>query len=161
MRTATHFQPSVSKDLIGKTRIAIVQALYNTQYTELLERKCRETLLNAGMPAEHIDTFTVPGALEIPVTAQVAAKTGKYQAIIALGLVMKGETYHFELVADQCAAGCMQVSLHNNIPVIMEVLAAYTIQQAKDRCGDNDKNKGIEAAQAALLTIETLSQLHG
>lgn len=150
---------TIEKSTASSVRVGIVRSLFNTELTASLERACRQELLKQGVAEERIAVFSVPGALEIPVTAQALAKTGQYDVLIALGLVMKGETYHFELVADECARGCMEVALTHNVPVIMEVLAAYTKEQAVARCSDDEYNKGIEAAQAALQSFQTLVKI--
>ena len=149
------FDPTLTKNL----RIALICSQFNEQFTAILEKKCRETLLQHGVPEQQIKSFAVPGALEIPVVAQKLAQTQQYDVLIALGLVLKGDTYHFELVANECARGCMDISIRQEIPVIMEVLAAYSLEQAAIRCGDNDQNKGIEAALVALGIAATLQTI--
>ena len=117
------------------------------------------TLKAAGLPAKQIDTFAVPGALEIPVVAKRLALSERYQVLIALGVVIKGETYHFELVANESARGCQQVAIETGVPVIMEILACYTEAQAKARCGNDNRNQGITAANAAVAMLNLLPTL--
>jgi len=136
-----------------KSKIAIVVAKYNRQYTEMLERKCLETLKSAGLSQDQLNVFYVPGAFEIPLRCQMLAESHRYDAIITLGLILKGDTYHFELVADGCARGVMQVMLKYNIPIIFEVLACYNETDAKLRASDDDYNRGIEAAKTAMALI--------
>lgn len=149
----------MAKIFAGKIKIGIVRSLFNAEMTGNLERFCRETLILNGVLEKNIVTATVPGSLEIPVTAQTMARTKKYDCIIALGVVIKGDTYHFELVVNESVRGCMQVALSNNIPVICEILAAYTIEQAKERTGNDEYNKGIEAANSAFHIVETLKNI--
>ena len=111
------------------------------------------------IPPAVVDSFAVPGALEIPVCASIISKKKIYDAIIAIGAVIKGETYHFELVANECGRGCMNVALESGTPVIFEVLCVNNIRQAKARAGNNDKNKGIEAAITALKMLQVLFQV--
>ncbi len=127
--------------------------------TESLERACRKTLLGAGLLEKNIVTVTVPGSLEIPIAAQALARTKKYDCLVVFGVVLKGETYHFELVANESVRGCVQVALQYAIPIISEILSVYTIEQAKARTENDEYNKGIEAANAALHVVETLKKI--
>ncbi len=149
----------ISRMFASKIKIGIVRSVFNAEMTESLERACLETLVKAGVSEKNIVTLTVPGALEIPITVQALAKTKKYDCLIAFGVVLKGETYHFELVANESVRGCMRVALDYNIPVITEILSVYTLEQAKARTGNDGYNKGIEAANAALHVTETLKKI--
>lgn len=149
----------LAPDVAARARLAIIRAEYNVGITLNLERKCLEALLEGGIPAKHIERFTVPGCLEIPLLAQRLAEQGRYHALIALGAVIRGETHHFDLVANECARGVMQVSLKYNLPIIFEVLATYSRRDAVRRAGNNRLNKGVEAAQTALSMLATLSNL--
>lgn len=140
--------------LVKKARFGIIRALFNEELTKNLLDYCWETLRENGVVERQIDIVEVPGSLEIPLAAQRMAQTGKFDVLIALGVIIKGDTYHFELVANQCSHGCMQVALTYNIPVIFEVLAVYNQNQAEKRAGKNDYNKGIEAALAALRMLK-------
>ena len=101
----------------------------------------------------------VPGAYEIPVAAQALAATGKYAAIVALGAVVRGDTPHFDFVAGECAQGITRVGLDYTLPVIFGVLTTETDQQARDRAGGSEGNKGAEAALAAMEMTTLLKQL--
>lgn len=129
--------------------IGIVVSIYNRSFTERLEKKCIWTLMAHGVAEENIDVFYVPGAFEIPLACQRAAQTKKYAVIIALGVIIKGDTYHFELIARECARGVMDVMLKHDIPIVFEVLAGSREDMEK-RCADDEYNKGIEAANTAL-----------
>lgn len=148
----------IDKAAIGKAKIAIVRARYNGEFTKKLEASCVETLIENGVSREQIVSITVPGALEIPTAAQRVAMAKRADIIIALGVILKGDTYHFELVSDECARGCMEVCLKYNIPVIFEVLSAYNLAQVKKRTSGKN-SKGREAAFAALEILTTLSQI--
>lgn len=153
-------KPSVlGKNIAHTLRIAIVRSLFNSEMTDNLEEFCRQTLLQEGVKKENIFSVTVPGALEIPIAADALARTKKYDALIALGVILKGSTYHFEIVANESARGCMEVSLKHGIPVICQIIAAYTIEQARERTGENTFNKGIEAAHGAIAIASTLSAI--
>lgn len=149
----------VPKALGSRLRIAIVRAEFNPRITESLERACMATLVSAGIPASRVERFRVPGCFEIPIMAQRLARTRRYDALIALGAVIRGDTLHFELIAAECARGVMEVSLKFDIPVIFEVLAVYRLRDAQLRSGDNAMNKGVEAAQAALSLLGRIEEL--
>ena len=148
--------PALARKDVSRFRIAIVRSEYNREITLSLEKKCVETLLEAGVPEKNIRVFAVPGCFEIPILAQRLATQKRWDAIIALGAVIKGDTYHFELVVNECARGIMDVSLRHGVPIIFEVLATYNKRDAVRRAGNNKSNKGIEAAQAALSLLATL-----
>ena len=116
-------------------------------------------LIDGGVRAGNIERFVVPGCFEIPLAAQRLARTKKYDAIIALGAVIRGDTYHFDLVANECARGIMRVSLDEDIPIIFEVLATYNRRDALRRAGNNRFNKGLEAAHSALALLAALGPM--
>lgn len=152
----------IDKNLAKSLRIAIVKADYHTELTTSLEKYCRKTLVTNGVPEKNIQTFIAPGSWEIPLITQTVAKTKQYDAIITFGVVVKGETHHFDLIANECASALMQISLDYNIPVTFEILAVYEKKHAVERSADNNNNKGIEGASAALKTLNTLRtiQMH-
>lgn len=153
--------PSLTQRQLSRLRIGIVRSEYNRKITLSLEKKCLETLRAAGVAEKNIGVFAVPGCFEIPIVAQRLAAQKKYDAVIALGAVIRGDTYHFELVVNECARGVMDVALRHNVPVIFEVLATYNKRDAVRRAGNNKFNKGIEAAQAALSLLATLGSVKG
>ncbi len=143
----------------ARARIAVIRAEYNEEITRSLETKCLEGLAEGGVGRDQVDCFTVPGCFEIPLVAAKLAALGCYDVIITLGAVIKGDTLHFELVAQECARGVMNVALEQGVPVIFEVLATRTRQDARRRAGDNRMNKGFEAARAALAMVATMGRL--
>jgi len=149
----------IPKTILKKTRVAIIRSEFNSSITENLEKYCLKTLLEHGIAKNKIALYKVPGSLEIPIIAQMIAQKKKADVIIALGAVIKGDTYHFEIVANECARGCMDVVLKYNMPIIFEVIPAYSLAQARKRAGNNNQNKGREAALAALKILKTLWQL--
>jgi 6,7-dimethyl-8-ribityllumazine synthase len=153
--------PVLNRKQVSRFRIAIVRSEYNREITLSLEKKCVETLLAAGVPKKNVRVFAVPGCFEIPILAQRLAARKKVDTIIALGAVIKGDTYHFELVVNECARGIMDVSLRHDLPIIFEVLATYNRRDAARRAGNNKSNKGIEAAQTALSLLATLNSAKG
>lgn len=144
--------------LASGARIAVITSQYNRELAASLEHACLDTLAAHGVPAGNTHVIHVPGALEIPVVASRLARSGEVSVIIALGVILKGETYHFELVANQCAAGLQQVAVTHGVPVVNEVLACTTVEQAQARAMGNG-NKGVEAALTALRMIGVMREL--
>lgn len=159
MQTKQKSNVNIPKKVASRAKVTIITSLYNRDITQSLENHCLKTLREFGVNTNQIKTFKVPGALEIPITAQLVAGKIKPDIIIALGCVIKGETYHFEVVVDECARGCQRVSLDLQIPVIFEVIPAFNIKQAKARSANNLNNKGREAAIAALEMLITLDSI--
>ena len=150
-------QPAPS--VLRRARVAIIRAEYNREITLSLEEMCAKTLHQGGVPAKNIKIINVPGCFELPLVAQRLAAGRRFHVLIALGAVIRGETYHFDLVATQCAKGIMEVSLKYDIPIIFEVLATYNRRDALRRAGNNNLNKGMEAAKSALSMLQTLNDL--
>jgi 6,7-dimethyl-8-ribityllumazine synthase len=140
-------------------RLAIIRADYNHDITRRLEEKCLDGLMEAGFTPAQVDCFAVPGCFEIPLLARRLAAMKRYDVMIALGAVIRGDTYHFDLVANECARGVMDVALQFDVPIIFEVLATYTRRDALRRAGNNRGNKGYEAASAAIETLRALEQI--
>lgn len=134
-------------------RIAIVASRFNDFIVSRLLEGCTRALEQAGVPSANVAVIRVPGAFEIPVVAARLARAGHAHAVIALGAVIRGETAHFEFVAGECARGLAQVAVETEVPVIFGVLTPEDAQQALDRSGDDESNKGSESAQAALQMI--------
>jgi len=139
-----------------KKKLAIVVSSYNPEITKKLLESCVRSLVEGRIFKKNLKIVEVPGAFEIPLAVKKLASSKKYDAIIALGAIIKGETHHFEIIAQECARGIMQTMLGNNIPIIFGVLTTYTKKQALERCKLNQKNKGREAAQAALHMLNLL-----
>lgn len=135
-------------------RFAIVVSRWNNAYTSRLEEGAREAL--GGLD---ITTFVVPGAFELPLAARTAAATGNFDAVIALGAVIRGDTPHFEYVAGEAAAGLMRASLDTGVPVMFGVITADTHEQAEGRCGERESNKGYEAALSAVEMIAAIREI--
>lgn len=137
---------------IDGAQVAILQSKWYGEETGRMARIACELLEGVGASVE---VHVLPGSLELPVAAQTLAnlRPGRYDAMIALGAVLKGDTLHFELVAEGCAQGLARVSLEHGIPIVNEVLPCYTHEQLTARTSDDDRNKGIEAAQAAAEII--------
>jgi 6,7-dimethyl-8-ribityllumazine synthase len=141
-------------------KIAIVVSRFNSFINEHLVSGALDVLNRVGQVAdENITLVRVPGAIEIPLAVKKAAKTKKYDAILALGCVIRGDTYHFEVVANESSKGLAHVMLEEEIPVAFGVLTTDTIEQAVQRSGSKAGNKGAEAASAALEMINVLQQI--
>ncbi|RCX11703.1 6,7-dimethyl-8-ribityllumazine synthase [Extensimonas vulgaris] len=136
-------------------RIAMVQARFNEGITDALAAACRDELLALGVDAEDIDLVRVPGALEVPLALQALAESESYDALIALGCVIRGETYHFELVANESAAGVTRVALDYQIPIANAILTTEDTAQAEAR----QTGKGRDAARVAVEMARLLEDL--
>lgn len=146
--------------LVGtKKRFGIVVSRFNELINKKLLEGAQDRLTRAGVKKEEIDVVWVPGSLEIPLVAQKLAKTKRYDAIICLGTIIKGDTPHFDYVAAQTAKGIAQVALDTGIPLQFGVITAETLEQAIERAGAKRGNKGAHAAEAAIEMANLCSQL--
>ena len=136
-----------SRDARG-LRFAVVVARFNDFVTDRLREGAEAALADAG--AEHVDVMWVPGAFEIPMAAQRAAETGRYDAIVCLGCLIRGETPHFEYISSAVAHGITNVSADTGVPMAFGVLTTNTAEQALERAVAGPSNKGREAAMAAV-----------
>ena len=140
-----------NKQLNGENlKIAIILATFNKKLGEELLKNTQEELIKQKVKKENILIEKVPGSLEIPITAKLIAQTNKYDAIITLGIVIKGSTYHFELVSNESHRAIMDTSLQEITPIIFGILTTYTKEQAEERIQQNKLNKGKEFAQTAI-----------
>jgi 6,7-dimethyl-8-ribityllumazine synthase len=142
-------------------RVAIVAARFNELVTSALVDGAVEGLRHAGVADDDITVVWVPGAFEIPIVAQRFASGRDVDAVICLGAVIRGETAHFDLIADAAARGIADVGRTTGVPCIFEVLATEDLAQAQARAGGAHGNKGWEAAAAALEMVGVLRQLPG
>jgi len=131
-------------------RFAVVVSRFNEEITEGLLAGARRALAEAAVPDDQITIARVPGSFEIPVTAQRLAKTGQFDAVICLGCLIKGETMHFEYLADATCHGIAAAARETGVPMAFGVLTALTEAQAEARAADGPDNKGREAALAAV-----------
>jgi 6,7-dimethyl-8-ribityllumazine synthase len=142
-----------------RRRVAVVVSRFNESVTTRLLEGARDALRRHALPDSHVDVVWVPGAFELPVAAEAAAASERYDVIVALGCVIRGETAHFEYVAGEAARGLGNVALAHRIAVGFGVLTTDTLEQALARAGGAVGNKGFEAAEAALQTADALDQL--
>ena len=147
-----------SPDGAGR-RLAIVAARFNGSVTHKLVDGALAGLAAHGVSDAAVDVVWVPGAFEIPFVAGRVARSGQYDGVICLGAVIRGETAHFDLVANQAARGIARAARESGVPVIFEVLAVDTLALAEDRAGGSHGNKGWEAAEAVLCMASLLDAL--
>ena len=139
-----------------KLRIGIVQARFNADITDALAEACLSELMQLGVKAKNVTLVQVPGALEIPLALQSLADRSGYDALIALGCIIRGETYHFELVANESGAGVTRVSLDHGLPIANAILTVENLAQAQAR----QVEKGVDAARVAVemaLLMQTMA----
>jgi len=140
-------------------RFAIVVARFNGFIVESLLDGAMDTLLRHGVAAADITVVRVPGAFELPVTVQALAQSGSYNAVIALGAVIRGSTPHFDIVANESAKGLSAIALDHGMPIINGILTTENIEQTIERAGTKAGNKGSEAAAAAIEMVNIFKQL--
>ena len=151
---------SIDGDLIARTvRFGIALGRFNGFIGERLLEGAVDTLLRHGAEAANIEVVRVPGAFEMPLALKTMAASRKYDALIALGAVIRGETPHFEYVAGECAKGVSQVGMQFDLPVAFGVLTVDTIEQAIERAGTKAGNKGVDAALTAIEMVNLLKKL--
>ncbi len=140
-------------------KIGIVLARFNSFIGEKLLEGAIDTLVRSGVSSEDIVVARVPGAFEIPLVAQKMARSGRHDAILCLGAVIRGATPHFDYVAGEVAKGTAQVMLDTGVPVLFGVLTTDSIEQAIERAGTKAGNKGADVAVAALEMVNLLNEL--
>jgi 6,7-dimethyl-8-ribityllumazine synthase len=140
-------------------RVAIVTARFNELVTGALLNGARGSLIRNGVSEDDIDTVWVPGSFELAPTAQRFAQTGRYDAIICIGVVIRGDTAHFEYVANGTTNGISRVSLDTGVPIIFGVLTTENLEQALARAGGHVGNKGADAAQTAIEMVNLYRQI--
>ena len=145
----------VSQDI----RVGIVAARFNEFIVSKLLSGCEDVLVRHGVREEDIAVAWVPGAFEIPLIASKMAKSGKYDAVIALGAVIRGSTNHYDYVCSEASKGVANVALASDVPVMFGVLTTDTIEQAIERAGTKAGNKGAECAQGAIEMVNLIREL--
>jgi 6,7-dimethyl-8-ribityllumazine synthase len=151
---------NIDGDLIARSaRFGIVLGRFNSFIGERLLEGAIDTLVRHGAEAAYIEVVRVPGAFEMPLALKTMAASKKYDALIALGAVIRGETPHFEYVAGECAKGVSQVGMQYDLPVAFGVLTVDTIEQAIERAGAKAGNRGVDAALSAIEMVNLLKKL--
>ncbi|MCI8880278.1 MAG: 6,7-dimethyl-8-ribityllumazine synthase [Clostridiaceae bacterium] len=143
----------------GSEKIAIVAARFNEFIVSKLISGAEDTLLRHGVAADNITLAWVPGAFEIPVLAQKLAQSGKYDAVICLGAVIRGSTSHYDYVCAEVSKGIAQVGMQTGVPCLFGVLTTDNIEQAIERAGTKAGNKGADCALGALEMIDLMRQV--
>ncbi len=153
--------PSFTGDLKAPNdaRFAIIVSRWNGKVTEALLESARKAMADHGVDEVAVDVFRVPGAWELPLMAARLAATGGYAGIVALGCVVRGDTRHYEHVADGCSEGLMGVALEFGLPVANGVLAVERLEDAQARAGGSHGNKGEEAAMVVIEMANLLGQV--
>lgn len=140
-------------------RFAVVVSRWNDFLTSKLADGALDALESHGAIESDVEIFKVPGAFELPLTAQKLAESGNFDAIIAIGVVIRGETPHFDYVAGEAAKGISQVGLKTGVPVVFGVVTTNTVEQAINRSGVKAGNKGYEAAVSAIEIVDLYAQM--
>ena len=140
-------------------KFGIVASRFNDFITKKLLEGCVDALLRHGAKDSELEVAWVPGAFEIPLVAKKMANSKKYDAVICLGTVIRGETPHFDYVASEVAKGIAQVGLDANVPTIFGIITAENLEQAIKRAGTKDGNKGKDAAVTAIEMVNLLTQI--
>ncbi len=142
-------------------RLAVITSQFNPEVTQGLLSGAREYLAEQKIAIASDDQFSAPGAFEIPLIAKTLARTGRYDGVICLGCVIKGDTAHFEFISLGTTLGLMQSSLETDTPITFGILTTYTDEQARVRSLPDAHNKGREAAAACVESLRTLSAIRG
>lgn len=140
-------------------KVGVVAARFNDFIVSRLIGGCEDALLRHGVQPDDIQLAWVPGAFEIPLIAAKMAKSGKYDAVIALGAVIRGSTSHYDYVCSEVSKGIANVALNSDVPVLFGVLTTDTIEQAIERAGSKAGNKGAECAQGAIEMVNLIRAL--
>ena len=148
-------QPKVHQGILRAEgiRFAIIASRWNDFITGRLVEGAIDALERLGATEDSVEIFKVPGSFEIPLTAQKVAETGRFDAVICLGAVIRGATAHFDYVAGEAAKGIANVSMKTGVPVLFGVITTDTLEQAIDRAGAKAGNKGFEAAMTAIELV--------
>ena len=154
-------QPKINRGHVNAKgfRFAIVVSRWNDFLTSKLLEGALDALETAGADEDAVEVFKVPGSFELPLTSLKAAQSGNFDAVIALGVVIRGETAHFDYVAGQAASGIAQAGMQTGIPVIFGVVTTETVEQAINRSGVKSGNKGYEAAMSAVEIVSLYQQM--
>lgn len=140
-------------------KIAIVSARWNDFMGGKLVEGAKDALLRHGVQEADIDLILVPGSFELPMVAARLARSGRYDAIVCLGVLIRGGTIHFDLIAAEATKGIATAAIQSNVPVTFGVITTESIEQAIERCGSKAGNKGVEAALAAIEMANLYKQL--
>lgn len=161
IKTAKGLVPLVGDPGARRRRVAIVTAKFNSLVTDQLEAGAVACLMEHGAGAADITVAKVPGAVELPLAAKTLAATGRFEAVVALGCVIRGDTSHYDYVCSMAADGLREAALSTGVPVIFGVLTTENLEQALERADAKRGDKGREAALGALEMADLLEKLRG
>jgi 6,7-dimethyl-8-ribityllumazine synthase len=151
---------TIDADLLARDiRVAIVAARFNSVVVERLVEGAIDALVRHGASDKSLELVRVPGAFEMPLAVKKLAQSRRYDAIVAVGAVIKGDTAHFDFVAGECTSGIARVGLETGVPIGFGVLTCDSLEQALDRAGGKAGNKGADAAMAVLEMVNLLKRL--
>ena len=157
----SEFRPEEGIFDLDDVRIAVISARWNADVTDGLLAGAVRALGRHKIDGNAVEVYRVPGAFELPLAAQQAARTGRFDAIITLGCVIRGDTPHFDYVCSETTRGIGEVSLKEALPVAFGLLTTDNLQQALERSGENEENKGEEAALTVLEMLSVFKQMQG
>lgn len=146
--------------LVTDHRFALVSTRWNHLIVDRLVEGAQTAFVQHGGQSEQLDHFLVPGAHELPIVARALAESGRYDAVVCLGAVIKGDTDHYDYVAGGAASGVLNTGLHTGVPVAFGILTTNTTEQALERAGIKAGNKGVEALLSMVETVNLLRQIH-
>ncbi len=146
---------------VGDLRIVLVASRFNESIVERLVQGAVEALASHGADPASLELVRVPGAFDLPPVVRKLAESRNFDAIVALGAVIRGETPHFDYVAGECAAGLARIAYETGVPVAFGVLTTDTVEQAEERAGGGEGNKGADAARAAIELANLMRKLGG
>jgi 6,7-dimethyl-8-ribityllumazine synthase len=142
-------------------RLAVVVARFNAHVTSKLYDGCREEFAARGLDLDTLETVEVPGCFELPIVAKELAASGRYDAVVCLGAVIRGDTPHFDYVSSGTASGLQRAALDTGVPVIFGVLTTDNEEQAMERVGGSHGHKGRDAALTAIEVVQTMRRVRG
>lgn len=142
-----------------KLKVAIVQSTYHAELNGNMTNYCQEVLIQNDLLASNIAVYYAPGSWEVPLIVDKLAKSKRFDAIVAFSIIIKGDTYHFDMIANEVTRALMNTAIKYQLPVGFEILAVNTLEQAEARASNNNYNKGIEAGNAILKTLKTLREI--
>ena len=155
------YKPEEGSFNVGAVRIAVIAARWNSEVTDGLLAGAVRAPSRHGVSDDAIEIYRVPGAFELPLASQRAAQTGRFDGVIALGCVIRGDTPHFDYVCSETTRGIGEVGLTENLPVAFGLLTTDTLEQSLERSGNNAENKGEEAALTVLEMFTIFKQMDG
>jgi 6,7-dimethyl-8-ribityllumazine synthase len=142
-----------------KIKVAIVQSTYHTELNSNMTNYCKEVLIQNGLLESNIAVYYAAGSWEVPLIVDVLAKSKRFDALVAFSIIIKGDTYHFDMIANEVTRALMNTAINYQLPVGFEILAVNTLEQAESRASNDNYNKGIEAGNAILKTLKTLREI--